>query len=580
MKKKQSKQKLKGGLLLLLVSIGLSVGFNAYSKGKEMEKYDNAEKVSYNEFIEQAEVGNIKEVHIDFHKDQFFFFDASEEVFETENPKYTEFKKDLLSYDIDVTTLTPSKDFSGIFLYLFQILIFGAFLLYMLKKMSPSFGDKKSSVVTAAPSVRFSDIAGLDESKADIEHLVSFLKNPKSYVKAGAKLPKGVVFYGPPGTGKTLTAKAIAGEAKVPFLSVSGSDFIEMYAGLGARRVRNLFKEAREKAPCILFIDEIDAIGGKRQSGPNNGEANQTINALLAEMDGFSTKEGIVVMAATNRIEDLDEALIRAGRFDRHVAINLPDMEARKAILKLHTKNKKLSDDVNMEEWAKMTIGFSGATLEMLMNEAAIQAVNRGSSIISTEDIDEAYYKTVMKGSKKKRGADTDFNEVKLVAYHEAGHALVAKTLTTNDVPRVTIVPSTSGAGGVTFNIPKKMGLLSKKEYLANIKVLYAGRAAEEILTGSKDEVTTGASSDIDRATQYIMAYFEQYGFSDEYGMLQLARFSDSKLYIKEAKELSSRLYNETLEYLRNKWTVMTAISEELMEKEALTGEDLDRLIG
>lgn len=570
-----------GIVAILLILVVGSIVSGKIASNKAVEAYKNSEDVSYTTFLEYMDEGRVDSVHVNFaEKRMFFYMDSSEEaVYETENPMYAGFKKDLLESGVEVVTLTtPGGNVSVIFSLIQSFLLFG-FLFFMFSKMNPTLSDKKTAALSVKPNIKFSDIAGLDESKADIEHLVNFLKKPKEYKKAGAKLPKGVVLYGPPGTGKTLTAKAIAGEANVPFLSVSGSDFVEMYVGLGAKRVRKLFKEAREKAPCIIFIDEIDALGSKRNSSPSSGEANQTINALLAEMDGFETKEGIVVIAATNRISDLDDALVRPGRFDRHVAINLPDMDGRKSILKLHARDKKLSDDVNLEEWAKLTIGFSGAALEMLLNESAINAVNEGRYIIETIDIEEAYYKIIMKGNKKNRGSDKDEEEVKLIAYHEAGHALAAKKLTENDVPRVTIIPSTNGAGGVTFNIPKKMGLLSKREFLASIKVLYAGRASEEILRGDKDLVTTGASSDIERATNYLKAYFEDFGFSEEFGMIQLSQISDAKLYAESAKKLSKELYEETKQLLLDNWAQVEKISEELLKKETLTGEDLEEII-
>lgn len=576
---KKNKKKMITGLIGGVVLLGLNVGYAQVQKIKAEKEYIGAEVISYADFIEKVDGKEVEEVRINFGKDKFYFLADEGKIYETENPKYSEFKKDLLEKDLKVVTLEETKTNLATYLTLAQFGIYGVLLYVLLNKLTPNFGDKKSSIVSKKPNIKFSDIAGLDESKADIEHLVQFLKSPESYIEAGAKLPKGIVLYGPPGTGKTLTAKAIAGEANVPFLSVSGSDFIEMYAGLGARRVRKLFEEARSMSPCIIFIDEIDAIGGKRSTGPSSGESNQTINALLSEMDGFSTKDGIIVLAATNRIGDLDPALVRPGRFDRHVAINLPDLDGRREILKLHLKNKKVNDSVNLEDWAKMTIGFSGAALEMLMNEATIQAVNHGSSVISTEDIDEAYYKTVMKGSKKKRGKDYDNKEIKLIAYHEAGHALAAKMLTDNDVPRVTIIPSTSGAGGVTFNIPKKMGLMTKAEVLANIKVLYAGRAAEEILAGGKDGITTGASSDIERATEYIMAYYEEFGFSEEFGMLKLDRVAEKGYYTEEAKKLSKNLYKDTLRLLKRNWKLMEEISEKLIKTETLTGDDLNEII-
>ena len=348
-----------------------------------------------------------------------------------------------------------------------------------------------------------------------------------------------------------------------------------MYVGLGAKRVRELFEDARKKAPCIVFIDEIDAIGTHRGAYGGNSEKDQTINALLAELDGFSQRESIVVIAATNRIEDLDPALIRPGRFDKHIAVNLPDYEDRLEILKIYAKDKKLADDVDLEELAKLTIGFSGAGLEALMNEAAIIAVNKGADKIRKEDIDDAYFKMVVKGHKKEN-RNTNKKEIELIAYHEAGHALCAKLLTDNSVPKVTIIPSTSGYGGVTFNIPNKMGLLTKKEILNNIKVLYAGRAAEYILRGNEEEVTTGAVQDIKQATDYIKRYFSEFGKREKFGMLEI---QDEKIITEEAIKFSKQLYNATLELLIENKDKLEKIAEELIIKETLSEEDLDRII-
>lgn len=574
MKKKPNK-KMRNIIAAIITLIAIVV-FVQNNESSEKD-FKGATETSYSEFLSMVDNKKVKEVHFYEPRDHFFFKTQDDKIFKTDNPEYDDFKKEMLESGVKVLPLKPKISYLGLLGLVPSLAFYGLIFYYFKATMEPALAKKKS-IVSEKPKVKFSDVAGLDESMSDLQYVVDFLKNPSQYNKAGAKLPKGVVLYGPPGTGKTLTAKAIAGEANVPFLSVSGSDFIEMYAGLGAKRVRDLFKEARTNAPCILFIDEIDSVGRKRERSVMSEEI-QTINALLAEMDGFSTKEGIIVLAATNRVEDLDSALLRPGRFDRHVAISLPDFEARLEILKIHAKNKKLSSDINMEELGKITIGFSGAALEMILNESAINAAKRGDEIIRKEDIDEAYYKTIMKGVKKPRGKDSDKNEVRIVAYHEAGHAFAAKTLTSNDVPRVSIVPSSNGAGGVTFNIPKKMGLLTKDEVLAEIKVLYAGRAAEEILSGKKSGVTTGASSDIDRATDLIMGYFEDYGFSEEYGLLKLTKFTDKGYYAKEAKKLSLELYEEIKQHLQDNWDKVSVIANELMEKENIDGEDLDRIL-
>lgn len=571
----KNNEKLKKKLLIIIISIiiiGILINLIA---GKIK---NNINEISYNDFMNLVKSEKVKEVTIDFSSEKFTFKDSNDGIFTTDNPKDTDFKKFLLQNDIKVFAI---NDFKG---KTIVNIIFGllrlSLIVFLLKTMYKSMGvnifEKKEALVEKIPNVTFNNIAGNHETKKDMQFLVNFLKNPQKYYDIGAKLPKGVVLYGPPGTGKTLTAKAIAGEAGVPFFSASGSDFIEMYAGLGAKRVRDLFKDAKEKAPCIVFIDEIDAIGTKRGDIGGNSEKDQTINALLAELDGFNTKEPIITIIATNRVEDLDPALIRPGRFDKHIAVGLPDNQDRLEILKIYAETKKIEEDVDLEELAKLTIGFSGAGLEALMNEAAINAVNNNLKKIRKEDIDDAYFKIVMKGHKKENRKETDGKELELVAYHEAGHALCAKLLTDNDVPKVTILPSTSGAGGVTFNIPKKMGLFTKREILNNIKVLYGGRASEYILRGSEDEITTGASQDLKQATKYLNAYFSEYGMSEEFGMLQI---EDEEIFIDEAIKLSKQLYEETVEILKKNIDKLDKIAEELIEKETINEEDLDRII-
>ena len=537
-----------------------------------------ATSVSYNDFIKKVEEGNVEEVVINFSSEKFTFSDKDGKLYETDNPMDDNFKKFLLENDIKVTVINISTHIIVVEI-LFGVLRFALivfFFMLVLNKSGIKMFEKKENLVVDIPNVTFDNIAGNSESKEDMEFLVKFLKNPEKYYEMGAKLPKGVVLYGPPGTGKTLTARAIAGEAGVPFFSASGSDFVEMYVGLGAKRVRELFEDARKKAPCIIFIDEIDAIGTHRGAYGGNSEKDQTINALLSELDGFSSRESIIVMVATNRIEDLDPALIRPGRFDRHIAINLPDNEDRLEILNIYAKDKKLSDDVDLEELAKLTIGFSGAGLEALMNEAAIMAVNKGVNKIRKEDIDDAYFKMVVKGHKKENRNNADKEEIELVAYHEAGHALCAKLLTDNSVPKITIIPSTSGYGGVTFNIPNKMGLLTKKEILNNIKVLYAGRAAEFILRNDENEITTGASQDIKQASNYIKKYFSEFGMSEKFGLVEI---KDEKLIMEEAIRLSKQLYQETIDLLLKNKDKLEKIAKELLINETLNEKDLDRIL-
>ncbi|MFF2532311.1 ATP-dependent metallopeptidase FtsH/Yme1/Tma family protein [Brevibacillus sp. NPDC058079] len=554
-----------------------------------------SEKIEYTGFTKMIGEAKVKSVKIDLSSPTFTFMDKEGKEYKTDNPKRSNFKDELLTKGIDVNEIDPrdaratQDTMRSILNIVMWTVVFFVAMHFIQKRMGHSNAQqfevteedksKSKSKSSSKAKTTFSQIAGNEEAKEDMQFLVDFLKNPKKYASMGAKLPKGVIFYGSPGTGKTLFARAIAGEAGVPFFSVSGSDFVEMYAGLGAKRVRDLFATARKKAPSIIFIDEIDAIGGSRDR-ESHSEQRQTLNAILKEMDGFDSNQGIIVIGATNRLSDLDSAFIRPGRFDKHIAIDLPDQKSRFDILKLHSRNKPLSEDVNLEELSKMTVGLSGAFLESIMNEAAILATTRNQSKISKYDIDDAYYKVVMKGHKKKGGDTREDDEIRLVAWHEAGHALVAKLLTDLEVPKVTIVPSTSGAGGVAFIIPKKMGLYSKEELLNDIKISYAGRAAEYLLLGSEMKVTTGASSDIENATNKIKLMISQVGMSDRFGMLNLKQIkSDDNAILEEATEMSKKLYTETVELLEKHKHCLQAIAEELILKESLNEEELMTII-
>lgn len=569
--KDKRKKYLKMLIVFIVISV-IAIGVYQFEASKESKVVE----ITYNELLEKIENKEIKSAQIDFKSEDFTVTTTSEDVFKTDNPKKDDFKEFLLLNDIDIIYAGSKSERVNMIFNLSRTLILLGFFYAMLKSVNLSMFKKKDSLIKDIPNTNFLSVAGHTEAKEEMEFLVEFLKSPDKYHEMGAKLPKGVVLYGPPGTGKTLTAKAIAGEAGVPFYSVSGSDFIEMYAGLGAKRVRDLFSEAKKNAPCIVFIDEIDAIGSHRQNGPNNNESNQTINALLAELDGFEERESIVVMVATNRVEDLDRALIRPGRFDRQVAIGLPDNNDRLEILGVHVKGKKLSKGVNLEQLAKITIGFSGAGLESMMNEAAILAVNNNKQEITMKEIDDAYFKIVMRGHEKKNSERTKEN-IETIAYHEAGHALVSKLLTDNSIPKVTIIPSTSGAGGVTFNIPKQTELLSKEEYLNNIKILYAGRAAEYILRKDETLITTGASNDLMRATEDINSYFTVYGMSEKFGNYNV---SDKKMFLDEAVNLSKELYSATVELLKSNEGTLIKIANELIEKETITEDIIDTIIG
>lgn len=422
----------------------------------------------------------------------------------------------------------------------------------------------------------FDDIAGLTEVKKDMKCLVDFLVNKEKYSNAGAKLPKGVILYGPPGTGKTLLAKAVANEANVPFMYMSGSEFIEMYVGVGAKRVRELFEKARKAAPCIIFIDEIDAIGGKR-TDKDNGEDRKTINALLTEMDGFKESDNIIVVAATNRIEDLDPALLRPGRFTDKFCVPLPETaDERYEVLEVYTRNKKLADNVDLHALAKETVGYSPAKLEALMNESAIIAVQKGRVFITKDDIENAMFKQLLSGHAKENQEKRNKEELELVAWHEAGHALVGR-LFGKEVTKVTVVASTSGAGGVTFSTPKT-GLLSKEDIQHEIMQLYAGRVGELIYyDNDRNKITTGASNDIKEATKLLHAYVTDYAMHDDLGMINLGL--DSKVVKEKEMNLAKELEEKTINIVQEHSKQLKNLADMLLEKETIYESDLNEIL-
>lgn len=538
------------------------------------------QEITYPEFLTMVDEGKVEEAEFDFlYGKTISFTDLDGNKYITDSPRTREFKEQLLMKGLKVNDVDTSSNKSIIFSLLGDAVFIGIFLFIMYKTMMPNHSSQVNDA--NIPDVTFDDIAGLNEQKKDLNFVIEFLQDPQKYEDIGAKIPKGILLIGPPGTGKTLLAKAIAGTAKVPFFSVSGSDFVELYVGLGSRRVRSLFKEAREKAPCIIFIDEIDAVGSHR--GKNgNSEQDQTINALLNELDGFKKSENIIVIAATNRVEELDSALIRPGRFDKHITVPLPQKEDRKEILKIHMRDKKISDNVNLDEIVSMTVGFSAASLASLLNEAAFIAVNENKKEIEMEHIDKAFYRIVMKGDVKEDQSKRDKKELEIVAWHEAGHAYAIKKFTSDDVPKITIASSTSGAGGVTFKTPQEMSLYSKKYIEGEIKSMYAGRIAEKLLLGSEDEITIGAREDIRQATMLIKEYISTYGMGEDLGLLNLRELVGdfhNEVILKEAKELSSKLFAEVEnELTKNKKTIEN-IANALLEKETLNQEELDKII-
>ena len=568
------------GVLVLLLILG-SVLFTIKLQSNQVNKEEVM--ISYNHFLYKISQGEIISVTIDYPNHMIFAeTDDPDKVFLTTHPRTDDFIEMLLVNDINVNEVFEEKGIMYVVTNSMNLILMVMFILFMLfffKKMNTSSVGESYKAGELDNKINMQHIAGNHELKDEIESVIDFLKNPLKYRALGARVPKGIIFYGPPGTGKTLTAKAIAGEAEVNFFSICGSDFDEMYVGIGASRVRKLFKKARKESPCIIFIDELDALGGKRNRNAKGFES-QTINAFLKELDGFTSNEGILVIGATNRVEELDEALIRPGRFDKFLCVTLPNVEERIEMLKLHSANKKMSKEIDLSKIAEMTNGFSGADLENLLNEAAFVAGINNKNTIEVEDIDEAYFKVVMKGNKKKNYKERKKEEKAVTAYHEAGHALVAKLLTDREVSKVTIIPSTSGAGGATFLNPLKTGLLSREELINEIKIYYAGRASEEIFLGCKDKTTTGAQQDIKQATELIKMLVESFGMTEELGLVDFSQLlNDSSHSLDTIIKLSKETYGEAVELLLLHRDKLDRIAAKLIEKETIDGQELDSLI-
>ncbi len=504
--------------------------------------------------------------------------------YETDNPRNDKFKETLLEKGIKVSENYPTsiKDIVPTTLLVISIIAILIFFLKSSKITSKSLFSVDTLTTTEVNDMPYSfdNVAGNEEAKESVKDVVDFLKNPDKYIAYGARMPKGIILYGEPGTGKTLLAKAIAGEAGVSFYAMSGSDFIQVYVGVGASRIRQLFKKAKTNGKAVIFIDEIDAIGKKRgnSKGGSSDEKDQTLNALLTEMSGFNENEGIIVLAATNRLDMLDPALLRPGRFDRHVEISLPDISAREKILNLHLKNKPVGD-IDLKDWAHRTVYFSGAKLENLVNESAILACKDNSKFITNQHIDKAFSIVLAGYEKVNRDYIKDTDKL-ITAYHEAGHALVSRFILPDEqISKITIIPSSKGAGGYTLSIPKDQ-LYQNKDYLRKrIKVLLGGRAAEEIVYGN-DNVTTGAYSDLKTSTSIITTMITEYGMGDSLGLLSLQGISDMHItsgdnIIAECKSLVNSLYEETKDIIQTNIEMLEKIALELVRKETIYEGDL-----
>ncbi len=591
------------GLYILLLALGAGLIWFAMSLGNSDSSY------GYNDFIEDLNRGEIVEMVIiqneqvptgqvrlvlkDGSARSFYVVDTAFAFDDARARNVEPEVRDVKTQNVFLTTILP---------YLLIIVIFFLFM----SSMSVQSGGNNSRMMNFGRSrarmfgpdngkvVTFNDVAGVEEEKDQLEEIVDFLKNPKKYIEVGARIPKGVILVGPPGTGKTMLAKAVAGEAGVPFFSVSGSDFVEMFVGVGASRVRDMFMEAKKNAPCIVFIDEIDAVARRRGAGMGGGhdEREQTLNQLLVEMDGFSVNEGIIVLAATNRVDILDPAIMRPGRFDRKVFVNRPDLKGRESILKVHAKNKPLSDDVDLSEIAQTTVGFTGADLENLLNEAAIIAAKNEVKFVRREDIKKAFIKIGI-GVEKKSRIVSD-KEKRITAYHESGHAILFHLLPdVGPVYTVSIIP-TGAAGGYTMPLPDKDEMyITKGKLIQEIIVSLGGRAAEELVF---DDITTGASQDIKDATATARNMVVKYGFSEKVGLISYDNnddevfigrdfghtkaYSDSTANVidDEVRRMVEECYEKAKKMLTDNRTVLDKCAELLLQKERITREEFEAL--
>ena len=592
-------------ILLTLVALFVyALISNSISHASTQEK-------SYSDFIKQLDKGNVKSVEFDSYEIDYKLVDDGHKNYDityytgrvADDELVPTLKKAKTSEgkSIEIKAAIPDNTSTWIFnilSFIVPLILLWVLLAFVSKKMGGSMGmgvgkSTAKGYVEKSTGVNFKDVAGQDEAKESLQEVVDFLHNPKRYTDIGAKLPKGALLVGPPGTGKTLLAKAVAGEAGVPFFSLAGSDFVEMFVGVGASRVRDLFKEAQKMAPCIIFIDEIDAIGKSRDSryGGGNDEREQTLNQLLAEMDGFDTSKGLLILAATNRPEVLDKALLRPGRFDRRIIVDKPDLKGRLETLKVHSKDVKMDESVDLDALALATAGLVGSDLANMINEAAINAVKNGRQLVNQSDLFEAFELVAVGGKEKKDRVMSD-KERKIVSYHEVGHALVsALQKNTEPVQKITIVPRTMGALGYTLQTPEEEKYLeTKDELLAKITTYMAGRAAEVLVFNS---VTSGAANDIENATKIARAMVTMYGMSDKFGMMCLATVQNQYLeggaglicgentasqIDDEVLSIINSSYAEAMKLLDENREILDSISDYLYEKETITGKEFMKM--
>ena len=574
---------------------------------------DNTEnRLAYSELLSKVEAGEVKEIEISADKVKANVKLKNQNVTKEVNIPSVEHLMSALEDSMKTGTIKVTEKSESLFVTILSLLTpFGILIIFFIfwflfmnsgaqggagSNKTMSFGKSRAKILnpTDKTKVTFNDVAGVDEEKEELEEIVEFLKNPRKFTEMGARIPKGVLLVGQPGTGKTLLAKAVAGEAGVPFFIISGSDFVEMFVGVGASRVRDLFEEAKKKAPCIVFIDEIDAVGRQRGAGLGGGhdEREQTLNQLLVEMDGFSANEGVIVLAATNRPDVLDKALLRPGRFDRQIVVSAPDVKAREEILEVHSRKKKLAPDVDLKTIAKNTSGFSGADLENVLNEAALLAARRNKPEISMTEVEDAMVKVTMGPEKRTRVRSE--KEQKLVAYHEAGHAVVSRFLPTQDpVHQISIIPRGMAGGYTMYRPTEDKSFMSRTEMIENIVSLLGGRVSEKLVL---DDISTGASNDIERATKIARNMVTKYGMSERVGTITLGQnqeevflgrdFAQSKEYSEETatiideevKSIIDYAYKKAAEILNANMDKLHVVAGILLEKEKIDGEEFDAI--
>lgn len=579
-------------ILLFIVWVGID---SYYSEKNEPEH------VNYTQFVKDLKAGKIDTVYYNTQREYMRYTLLNKDTKKmsykerkkykydnkywrmTEYPSYDNFRRDVLLADTYVVLRTFDPVSTTVLTLvgtlaipvLFVVMLFGIYK----SSLGGALSRRKRGDFIQTSNVKFDNVIGHDELKDDLQFIVKMLKNPKLGSKTGARLPKGILFSGSPGTGKTLLAKAIAGEANVPFLYADASAFVEMYVGLGAKRVRELFDIAKKNTPCIIFIDEIDAIGGKRRESGGTTEHDQTLNALLQEMDGFSTQSGIFVIGATNTPDKLDKALIRSGRFDRKVEVNPPkDWKVRKQIFEYYLRGKKLSESADLGVVSKQTVGFTGADIEAVVNEASIISAMRDSDTISMEDIESAVDKQIFKGNRSKDKRES--NDRVVVAYHEAGHAVVSYLLGIK-LARASIIGTTSGVGGAVFQQESDSQFKTNEDFINDIKVCYGGRASEEIKFKT---ITTGASSDITKATELLNGYIQRYGFDNDFGLLDMDVLKDNMLIeadtmLSKMSELSRKFYKDTVNLLSENYGLVEVLAKKLLEVETLSADNIYELL-